>query len=298
MLFSEIYGSYFSAVSTIITEALEGSISDRRMNEIISRKCFGESTLSIPTALRDGSWPLLGAISNAPHMPATTLEKRWLKSILADRRIKLFGVSAEGLEDVEPLFTPDMFEEYDRYADGDPYDSPEYIAHFRALTSALREKKPVRIAFTSSRGNALEWDCLPLYMEYSAKDDKFRVVVAGSPFTSTINVSRITGIISSEGTPAAATEDSGSHEQQLVFELTDVRNALERVMMHFSHLRKETERIGGDTYRVTMYYDRDDETEILIRILSFGPAIKVISPDSFREKLVERLKKQLDILKS
>ena len=295
MLFNEIYGSYFSAVSAIITEALQGGVSEKRMNEIISRKCFGESTLSIPTALKDGSWPLLDEIFSEPHMPVTTLEKRWLKSILLDRRIKLFGVSADGLEDVAPLFTPEMFEEYDRYSDGDPYDSPEYIAHFHALTSALHDKRAVRIAFTSSRGNALEWDCLPLYMEYSAKDDKFRIVVAGSPFTSSINVSRITGVHPSDTSPESTASEYRNHEQQLVFELKDVRNALERVLMHFSHLRKETERISADTYRVTMYYDRDDETEILIRILSFGPAIKVISPDTFKEKLIERLKNQIDL---
>lgn len=78
----------------------------------------------------------------------------------------------------------------------------------------------------------------------------------------------------------------------LVLELTDDRNALERVMLHFSHLDKETERIDDDRYKITLYYERDDETELLIRVLSFGPVLKVIFPDDFIKQLCERLEKQ------
>lgn len=187
MLFSEIYGSYFAAVSAILTEHLNGTLTDRRMQQIISEKCFGESLLSIPAALKNGDWPLLDEITTEPVMPVTTLEKRWLKAILSDRRIALFGVSAEGAEDVEPLFDPAVFEEYDRYADGDPYTDEGYIARFTALRTALREKRKVRIAFTSYRGNDLVWECIPLHMEYSAKDDKFRLVTAGENYNSTVN---------------------------------------------------------------------------------------------------------------
>ena len=78
-------------------------------------------------------------------------------------------------------------------------------------------------------------------------------------------------------------------------ELKDERNALERAMLHFSHLNKETERIGEDLYKITLFYEREDETELLIRVLSFGPVLKVVFPDDFTEKLVQRLKKQKEM---
>ena len=78
----------------------------------------------------------------------------------------------------------------------------------------------------------------------------------------------------------------------LVLELTDERNALERVMLHFSHLNRETERIDDNHYKITLYYEREDETELLIRVLSFGPVLKVIFPDDFIKKLCDRLEKQ------
>ena len=75
-------------------------------------------------------------------------------------------------------------------------------------------------------------------------------------------------------------------------ELVDERNALERAMLHFSHLEKETERLENDLYRVTLRYQRDDEMELLIRVLSFGPKLRVISPPGFIEQIKERLNRQ------
>ena len=37
---------------------------------------------------------------------------------------------------------------------------------------------------------------------------------------------------------------------------------------------------------------KDDETEIVIRVLSFGPMIKVIAPEHFENLIKERLIKQ------
>ena len=77
-----------------------------------------------------------------------------------------------------------------------------------------------------------------------------------------------------------------------MFLIRDARNALERVMLHFSHLEKSTVRLEEDLYQVTLSYDREDETELLIRILSFGPMIQVISPEGFVSQIWERLEKQ------
>ena len=83
--------------------------------------------------------------------------------------------------------------------------------------------------------------------------------------------------------------------QNLVLELVDERNALERVMLHFSHLEKETERIGENRYRLKLRYEQEDETELLIRVLSFGPALKVISPAKFRRRIKDRIERQMGL---
>ena len=55
---------------------------------------------------------------------------------------------------------------------------------------------------------------------------------------------------------------------------------------------KEAERIDDGHYRLKVRYHKDDETELVIRILSFGPMVKVIEPYSFVELIKNRLAMQ------
>ena len=64
-------------------------------------------------------------------------------------------------------------------------------------------------------------------------------------------------------------------------------------MLHFAHFEKEAERMDDKTYKVTLQFYTSDETELLIRILSFGPLIRVTEPESMVESIKERLKKQI-----
>jgi len=64
---------------------------------------------------------------------------------------------------------------------------------------------------------------------------------------------------------------------------------------YFSHFQKETKQLHDDLYKVTLFYNREDETELLIRILSFGPVIKVLAPDDLIASLASRLQKQQEL---
>lgn len=74
--------------------------------------------------------------------------------------------------------------------------------------------------------------------------------------------------------------------------LHDERNGLERVLLHFSHFEKETQKLDERLYRITLRYDQDDETELLIRVLSFGPVLEVVAPITFRQLMRNRIQKQ------
>ena len=78
-------------------------------------------------------------------------------------------------------------------------------------------------------------------------------------------------------------------------ELLDHRNALERVMLHFAHFKKEAEKISDERYRIKIFYDSSDETELVIRVLSFGPFVEVTEPQNFRNLIIERLERQKNI---
>ena len=297
MIFSEIYGSYFKAVSAILAKAVDGTLTEREIMRTVLENAFGESLVTIPAKLSDGSWPLLTddfgtPLRHAPHAPLTTLEKQWLKALLLDPRIRLFDPSEEGLEDVEPLFTPDQFVYFDRYADGDPYDDPRYIEHFRLIIQAMHEKRKLRVRFHGHRGTRQSYICIPYKLEYSSKDDKFRLITGFRNKPLTVNLSRIDSVHILEPWDESEYLQPREREKTLVMELYDSRNALERAMLHFSDLEKETERLDDKHYRITLNYKQGDETEILIRILSFGPVLKVIEPETMVKQIRERLERQ------
>ena len=297
MLFSEVYGTYYNVLAELLSKAVEGNLTRETMLRIVREMGFEESILTIPEALESQTWPLIAKdystpLEHEPTMPLTTLQKQWLKALLNDPRIRLFDPPMDGLEDVGPLYPPDTFVYYDRYNDGDPFDDPEYIKHFRCILSAIRHKRWLRIQFTGRNGKSHFWRCIPYKLEYSAKDDKFRLISANSRSSLSINLGRVTRCVLLEPYTDEDYRPKPMTKRILVLELTDERNALERVMLHFSHLDKETERIGDNRYQITLHYEQEDETELLIRVLSFGPVLKVVFPEDFIKKLCERLEKQ------
>ncbi|MEE1219004.1 MAG: WYL domain-containing protein [Ruminococcus sp.] len=298
MLFSEIYGSYFNVVAKIIEESLNNTLSDKRLYEIVNEKGFAESVMNIPNSLKSGEWGIMTSdlktpIKNKPEMPLTTLQKRWLKALINDPRIKLFDISASDLNDVEPLYTNDMFEYFDKYSDGDDFENPDYIKNFRTIISAIKSKNKLVVRFISRHGKGCAVCVIPHRLEYSQKDDKFRLISVDSRNTYIINLSRITSCSIAGKYNANEDREEQRNIKTLVLNLTDDRMALERFMHHFSYLKKQTEQLSTKEYRITIEYDMEDETEILIRILSFGPLIRVVSPKSFIEKLKSRINKQI-----
>lgn len=294
MLFSEIYSSYYNVVAAILKEATRNSLTGQMLNDIVQSKAFAESNLTIPASLKE-KWPLLlpdmtTPIQHEPSMPLTTLQRQWLKALLQDKRIALFNPNSVGLEDVEPLFDPSDIIWYDQYLDGDPYDDPTYVKVFHKLLMAIKEKRWVKIRFDSHTGIPHTHIIMPYRIEYSAKDDKFRVLGSGNRSAYTVNIARIKDCTLMEQSDIHVFRKA--RQRLLVFRLVDERNALERILLHFSHFEKETVRLDDRSYQVTLHYEKDDETELLIRVLSFGPMIKVIAPHNFIELVKKRLTKQ------
>ena len=296
--FNEIYGTYFRVVGFILEQAQKGELTTEKINRIVQEQAFGDSYLTIPRSLKDCEWPLLQSdmttpLQHTPSMPLTILQRRWLKTLLSDKRMQLFDVDFTGLEDVEPLFTQEQFVYFDCYNDGDPYDDPQYKQHFRLLLQAIAEKRRVEISFLNNKNDNMRKRYLPMQIEYSAKDDKFRLKAVCGSSLHYVNVARIKECRLLEQDAAEICEQKVQERCKLTALLTDERNALERAMLHFSHLEKTTERLDEKHYKLHLTYDKSDAIEMVIRILSFGPLLQVQEPASFIELLRKRLQKQL-----
>lgn len=299
MIFNEIYSAYYNAVAKIIDAILKTDPKEKDLQRIVVENAFSESVLTILPSIKEEKWQIIKRdlstpIKNSPTQPLTTLEKRWLRSISEDARVKLFDISAKGLEDVDPLFTSDDYYVYDKCADGDPYEDENYIKCFKTVLRAIKEKLPLNVEVQNKSGREIFVRCRPTRLEYSEKDDKFRVFVSGCRYASVINIARIKDCSIYRGEHVIKDTPREKEESSVLIEISDERNALERVMLHFAHFKKQAECIGKRKYRLRINYDRNDEAEMVIRILSFGPLVKVIEPSNFVDLIKEKLKKQLN----
>lgn len=298
MIFNEIYSAYYNTVAQIVTHIIKDGAKEKDLQKIVNQYAFGESVLTILPALKSGKWQLVKEdmttpLEHAPTMPLTTLEKRWLKAISLDKRINLFGINFDGLDDVEPLFTEEDYYIYDKYGDGDPYEDCSYIERFKVILEAINNKLPIKAEMINRHGKTIYVKCIPVRLEYSEKDDKFRVYTSGCRFITVMNLARITKCHIYQGEQLIKSVEPPVKTDVVTLDILDERNALERVMLHFAHFEKHAECLGKRRYRLCIHYNSDDETELVIRILSFGPMVKVVEPDSFIDLVKEKLKKQI-----
>ncbi|NLD52974.1 MAG: WYL domain-containing protein [Clostridiales bacterium] len=317
-LFSEVYGLYYMLTAKILREA---PIGRARMEEIVREGGFGETLLELLPPLLDGTWPLLeeqnglyhSRLRHPPSTPLTTLERRWLATIACDPRMALFLTPEHMhwllhmLGHPEPLFSTQHVRYYDQALDGDDYASLRVRRIFRTLLAAVRTHQMVRIHYHSPRRGLRAQHVLPLKLEYSMRDDKFRLLCVhpnhkGSGHYRLLNLQRMEGIcVLEEKEPPTGNlhewHNSRRCDEPITVVATTARNTLERFMMEFSFCEKESvydeER---QVCHVRIWYRKEDEMEMVIRLLSFGPTIRVTGPGRVVEEIRRRVQRQYALL--
>ena len=313
-LFSERYNCYYQVLRHLLTS--QTGMTATQMQELIMGEGFEESMLTILPKLQEGEWQLLKKEGNLYYSklhsplltPLSTLQQSYLKALLLDPRMCLFLPAEQQkelsalLKDVAPLWTPEQIYYFDRYKGGDPYDTPAYQQNFSTLLDAIKKQQYVDIDYTSPKGNHIHHHYLPCKLEYSIKNDKFRLLAIEKPGSShpcldTFNVGRMVSVIKLDqfhSTPVDLNSIivSSYYEEPVTLHIHNQRNALERAMLHFANYEKNTKKIDADTYECRIYYNKNMETELLIELLSFGPMITVLGNERMLELIRQRLQRQ------
>ena len=303
MIFNEVYSAYYKAVKEMIKYAAKNELNKELIYKIINEVAFEESSLSIVPSIEKEEWQVITSelktpIKNDPSLCLTGIERAWIKTVLKDPRAVLFNSEKETKEkisDEEILFSEEDTVFFDRYTDGDDYASEEYIANFKTVLRALKEKKKLRISFISGKGQVKKGLYTPIKIEYSDKEDKFRLICKANGTLYTVNIARIVNCGLSNESFSDKVKVLELSLKTVVFDIINERKTLERAMMKFSHYKKEVEKIGDNTYRVVLEYDKYEETDILIQLMSFGSYINVISPIKIKKEISKRLKRQIEI---
>lgn len=317
-LFSEIYGCYFQVLRHLLLN--QNAITMQDIRSQIIAEGFEESMLSIIPKLESGAWSLftkneelyLSRLSPSFVTPLSDLEKSYLKALLSDSRIGLFLEKRQldalnhMLAAVTPLWKPEQFYYYDRFAGGDPYEEETYRNNFRILLHAQKNRQYVDINYNAPSGNRIHHYYVPARLEYSVKNDKFRLLALKHTGNhkmrlELLNIARIQSVRPTEKMLTSPVDlnaliQSSYYKEPLRLRIVNERNALERAMLHFANYEKNTVKIDENTYECLIYYNQTMETELLIEVLSFGPMLTVLGNDKFLGLLKARLEKQIRIM--
>lgn len=330
-LFNEIYGKYYLIFFHLLREASNGPITVETIRQIIGEYGYQESLLHLLPKVLPGedSYPLLvtaheknprngvnqpikyeSIIKNKPEPIATIPELRWLKTVLSDPRVVLFLIDESKaellnqLDSYEPLFDLKDYQLQGVSNDGDDFGDLKYQNNFRKIMEAFLQKRLIKLNFSNAEGEKRFNYYAPYRLEYSIKDDKFRltagVVHRGKLIQyHRINLARIQRVTLVEDgiIPENLEEFVRAHrcETPIEIEMLNLRNGFERCFIQLSGYERSTE-YDEETKRCKMklYYYDFEEPELLITLLSFGPTIKVLGPKKIRDEIIERIKRQLD----
>ena len=263
-------------------------------------------------------------------LPITKIEVCWLMTILEDPLAQIF-LSCEEIQAMKDQlngapfqtkkFQIDSINYFDRYRlenrsiSGRKHIAQEGrvsdkdLANIHMIYEAIQHGHKVHIFFKNWEGMELDVVCAPARIEYSRRDDTFRMWYV-EEIESQIRIINVPRIIEVQELPDEGVnlEEQRKILDELVEEtVTNIkiefyqgdRNLPDRILTEFSLWKKKcVYDVSSGKYTMTLYYSKLDEKEILIRLLSYGPYIRIIASDDnyVLSEIKERIKKQRQII--
>jgi predicted DNA-binding transcriptional regulator YafY len=313
-LFSPLYSTYYLIAKNVIHTYLKNNkqpLSNETVTNIVNDTAYiykGQEIYEIinnekgqKTIFQNLNGNVSTSIKNIPDFPLTTIELRFLASILNDSRIKLFLNNSileklkSALKNITPLWKNESIKYFDQFNDSDNFENSEYKMLFQTILHAINNKKNICLTYGSNNKSEI---CTPIHFDYSQKDDTFRLYVKGKKYP--INLQKIKSYsITDEVAPNY--NESIKYECLKVEIFDDSKNKylFNRAIRQFSYFKKTCKKSNKENlYEMTVEYDKNDESEIVIKTLMFGPNIRVIEPSDVIEKISTRISKQDKLFKS
>ena len=294
------------------TEVVQWDTADKRLEQADGFiRAFvtyqGEQIQSVFSFI-DGS-----VISSATELlPLTSLEIQWMINILQHPLAKCFLVEEEIEHILDWLGSSDLFDIntvvlHDQYISvEESYKGSNFGTSMQTLMRAIRENRMVSIRYKSQYGRQSNYICAPVHIEYSKRDNRIRVrAVSKSNVAKTFNLERILEVImldeiyAKNAVEGILEKHFVENECELVIFFNETRNIPDRILTEFSCFKKKCVKWGSERYRMTLFYDKEDKREILVRLLSYGSLINVFDDTGdVRHELIERLENQLELTNS
>ena len=248
-------------------------------------------------------------------LPLTTLEIRWIKTILSDERIVCF-FSERQLDFIKvymdteyPEITPLPVNNLVNFDKHIPIDSIEKMAEQSLITTlikAINQKMLVDITYVTRYGKEIVGEFKPIVIEFSKRNNKFQAQMQScenNRFYS-INLSQIISltIVPDEFEYFETLQNYEKHrelnERSVDIQFYDVRNTADRILTEFSPWKKYCE-YDRETkiYTLHLFYQKDEELDLVVRLMGYGGNIHFVNKEhSIAREILRRYEKQRSII--
>ena len=248
-------------------------------------------------------------------LPLTTLEIRWIKTILSDERIVCF-FSERQLDFIKvymnteyPEITPFPVNNLVNFDKHIPIDSMEKLAEQSLITTlikAINQKMLVDITYVTRYGKEIVGEFKPIVIEFSKRNNKFQAQMQScenNRFYS-INLSQIISltIVPDEFEYFETLQNYEKHrelnERSVDIQFYDVRNTADRILTEFSPWKKYCE-YDRETkiYTLHLFYQKDEELDLVVRLMGYGGNIHFVNKEhSIAREILRRYEKQRSII--
>jgi hypothetical protein len=235
------------------------------------------------------------------------LEKSWLNGMIKEPVVQAL-LGKETLEKLEVALidvkegSNQVIEFTNKVKNDFKVDLEKISKDFYTILEGIINEKPILYSNVDKNGNEYNNQlALPIRIEYSLKDDKFRASLYSLEENRSIMVNlhtlkevkialNVNSKIKREDVLKKLKEKKYS-EIPITIELEDIRGAMERCFMSFSSFERNSRNISENKYEIDIYYYTFEEDEVIRKIMSLGPYVKVKSPDRVRDIVIDKVKK-------
>ncbi|GKX65959.1 WYL domain-containing protein [Inconstantimicrobium mannanitabidum] len=182
------------------------------------------------------------------------------------------------------------------------YDYDNVANVFFTILQGIIKETPIRYTNVDKYGNEyIDKLALPIRIEYSIKDDVLRASLYSIEDNRSVlvNLHTLREVKIDEDTKLEINREqilkklreSKYCDTPITLELQDTRGVVERCFMSFSSFERTSRELDKGKYEMDIYYYTFDESEVINKILSLGPYVKVKSPERVKNILIDRIKK-------
>lgn len=249
-------------------------------------------------------------------LPLTKMELRWLLTVLEDPVASIF-LSEKQIKIVKNFIQKTVpfqiapfamksiyyFDQYNLEKDVERH-SPKEIGFIKKIYQAILSEEKLKIRMENWEGTEKEVYVYPVWIEYSRRDDVFRLWHVKKDRIQIINLQRVLEVTVLKNKKYRRAE----HYKTLntLYDHTFVkmkvefyqgeRNLPDRLLTEFSLWKKKCiYDVVTQKYTMHLTYSTLDEKEILIRLMSYGPYVRVVESENSSEDqyILAELKKRI-----